>query len=195
VPLKAVIMNLLSIAAAYGVVVAVFEWGWGKGLLGVGNTGPVESFLPMMLFAILFGLSMDYEVFLLSRIREEYHRSGDNTEAVVTGITTTGRVITSAALIMISVFLSFVFGAEPTIKMIGLGLATAVFVDATIVRMVLVPSTMQLLGAANWWFPRWLDRVVPNLDIEGDGNLPPAEYEQRQANAPADTDERVPEPV
>ncbi len=177
VPLKAAIMNLLSIGAAYGVMVAVFQKGWGAGLFGVHQSLPIVSFVPMFMFAILFGLSMDYEVFLLSRIREEYDLSGDNTDAVVTGITTTARVITSAALIMISVFLSFVFGGEPTIKMVGLGLATAVFVDATIIRMVLVPSTMKLLGDANWWLPGWLDHVMPNLDIEGTTNLPAEEYE------------------
>ena len=121
---------------------------------------PIISFIPMFMFAILFGLSMDYEVFLLSRIREEYNQSGDNTESVIVGITTTARVITSAALIMISVFLSFVFGGDPTIKMMGVGLATAVFVDATIIRLVLVPATMKLLGNANWWFPKWLDRLA-----------------------------------
>ncbi len=177
VPLKAAIMNLLSIGAAYGVIVAVFQWGWGKDLIGVGKAGPIESFLPMMLFAILFGLSMDYEVFILSRIREEYNHTGDNTESVIVGITSTARVITSAALIMISVFISFVFGGEPTIKMMGLGLSTAVFVDATIVRMVLVPSSMRLLGNANWWLPTWLDRLLPDLDIEGESRLP---AEQRE---------------
>jgi RND superfamily putative drug exporter len=124
-------------------------------------------------------------VFLLSRIREAYLESHDNTDSVVTGITTTARVITSAALIMISVFLSFVFGDEPTIKMAGLGLATAVFVDATIVRLVLVPSTMRLIGDANWWLPRWLDRRLPNLDIEGESKLPPEELEGERPQVPA----------
>ena len=177
VPLKAAIMNLLSIGAAYGVIVAVFEWGWGASLFGVHQSLPIVSFIPMFMFAILFGLSMDYEVFILSRVREEYNHSGDNTESVIVGITATARVITSAALIMISVFISFVFGGEPTIKMMGLGLATAVFVDATIVRMVLVPSSMRLLGDANWWLPNWLDRLLPNLDIEGESRLPEAQYE------------------
>ena len=131
VPLKAAIMNLLSIGAAYGVIVAVFQWGWGASLFGVHESLPIVSFIPMFMFAILFGLSMDYEVFLLSRIRESYNHNHDNTESVVVGITSTARVITSAALIMISVFISFVFGGDATIKMIGLGLATAVFVDAT----------------------------------------------------------------
>jgi putative drug exporter of the RND superfamily len=131
----------------------------------------------MFMFAILFGLSMDYEVFLLSRVREEYLVAKDNTESIVVGITTTARVITSAAMVMIAVFLSFVLGDEPTVKMIGLGLATAIFVDATIVRMVLVPSAMQLMGRANWWLPGWLDRIIPNLDIEGETKLPPEEFE------------------
>ncbi|MCX6510499.1 MAG: MMPL family transporter [Actinobacteria bacterium] len=177
VPLKAAIMNLLSIGAAYGVIVAVFQWGWGAELFGVHQSLPIVSFIPMFMFAILFGLSMDYEVFILSRIREEYNHSGDNTESVIVGITATARVITSAALIMISVFISFVFGGEPTIKMMGLGLATAVFVDATIIRMVLVPASMRLMGNANWWLPKFLDRIIPNLDIEGESRLPEAEYE------------------
>jgi RND superfamily putative drug exporter len=171
VPLKAAILNLLSIGSAYGVVVAVFQWGWLKGLIGLEETVPIVSFVPMFMFAILFGLSMDYEVFLLSRVREEYLRTRDNTASVVTGIASTARVITSAALIMICVFLGFVFGADPVIKMMGLGLATAVLVDATIVRVVLVPATMALMGDANWWLPRWLDRVLPDLDVEGDMGL------------------------
>src|SRR5918995_2894128 len=146
VPLKAAIMNLLSIAAAYGVIVAIFQWGWLKGLVGLDQTVPIVSFVPMIMFAILFGLSMDYEVFLLSRIREEYYETKDNLRSVVNGLGATARVITSAALIMISVFLSFVGDPDPTVKMFGVGLAVAVFVDATIVRLVLVPATMELLG-------------------------------------------------
>ena len=153
VPLKAAAMNLLSIGAAYGVLVMVFQWGWGADLIGLESTVPIVSFIPMFMFAILFGLSMDYEVFLLSRIREEYLESGDNAASVVRGIAGTGRVITSAALIMISVFLGFVVSDDPTTKMFGLGLATAIFVDATLVRMVLVPATMTLLGDLNWWLP------------------------------------------
>ena len=166
VPLKAVIMNLLSIGAAYGVVVAVFEWGWGNGILGVEKTGPIAPFIPMMMFAILFGLSMDYEVFLLSRIREEYDRTGDNAVAVADGLASTARVITAAALIMVCVFGSFILGDSTTVKLFGLGLATAILVDATVVRMVLVPATMELLGDRNWWFPRWLDRIIPRLHVE-----------------------------
>ncbi len=163
VPLKAALMNLLSIGASYGVLVMVFQWGWGAGLIGLESTVPIVSFIPMFMFAIVFGLSMDYEVFLLSRVREEYLRSGDNTAAVIDGIAGTARVITSAALIMISVFLGFVLGDDPTTKMFGLGLATAIFVDATIVRLVLVPATMTLLGDANWWAPRWLGRLLPGV--------------------------------
>jgi RND superfamily putative drug exporter len=166
VPLKAVIMNLLSIGAAYGVVVAIFEWGWLSGPLGVQQTGPIAPFIPMMMFAILFGLSMDYEVFLLSRIREEYDRTGNNEIAVADGLASTARVITAAALIMVTVFGSFVLGDATTIKLFGLGLATAILVDATVVRMILVPATMELLGDRNWWFPRWLDRIVPRLHVE-----------------------------
>jgi RND superfamily putative drug exporter len=167
VPLKAAIMNLLSIGAAYGVVVAVFQWGWGADIIGVDRPAPIMAFIPMMLFAILFGLSMDYEVFLLSRIREEYDRSGDNATAVADGLAATARVITAAAAIMVIIFSSFVLGDDPFVKMFGLGLAVAVFVDATVVRMVLVPATMELLGEANWWLPRWLDRRLPRLDLEG----------------------------
>ena len=166
VPLKAAVMNLLSIGASYGVIVAVFQWGWLKGIFGLESTVPIVAFVPMMMFAILFGLSMDYEVFLLSRIREDYQESGDNLESVVNGLASTARVITSAALIMISVFLAFVPNPNPTVKMFGLGLAVAVFIDATIVRLVLVPATMELLGDANWWLPKWLDRILPKIEIE-----------------------------
>jgi RND superfamily putative drug exporter len=186
VPIKAAIMNVLSIGAAYGVIVAVFQWKWGSQLFGVHDSLPIISFIPMFMFAVLFGLSMDYEVFLLSRIREAYVDGHDNTESVIVGITTTARVITSAALIMICVFLSFVFGSEPAVKMVGLGLSTAVFVDATIVRMVLVPSTMRLMGDANWWVPKWLDKRLPNVHLEGEGALPPEELED---GAPGDADE------
>ena len=167
VPLKAAVMNLLSIGAAYGVIVAVFQWGWGKNLIGLEQTIPIVAFVPVMMFAILFGLSMDYEVFLLSRIREEYDKSGNNREAVAIGLAKTARVITSAALIMIAVFLSFVTSDSPTVKMIGLGLAVAVAVDATIVRLMLVPATMELLGNANWWLPEPLERLLPHINVEG----------------------------
>ena len=166
VPLKAAVLNLLSIGAAYGVIVAIFQWGWGRSLLGIDQLIPIVSFVPMMMFAVLFGLSMDYEVFLLSRIREEYLKTGKNVESVVSGISTTARVITSAALIMIAVFLSFVIQPDPVGKMFGIGLAVAVFIDATVVRIVLVPATMVLLGDANWWLPGWLDRILPKMSLE-----------------------------
>ena len=174
VPLKAAVMNLLSIGAAYGVIVAVFQWGWGRGLIGLHQSVPIVAFVPLMMFAILFGLSMDYEVFLLSRIREEYLLSGNNREAVAIGLAKTARVITSAALIMIAVFLSFVASGQPVIKMLGLGLAVAVAVDATLVRLVLVPATMELLGDANWWLPKWLDHHLPHINVDGPPVPPPA---------------------
>jgi putative drug exporter of the RND superfamily len=179
VPLKAALLNLLSIGAAYGVLVMVFQWGWGKGLIGLESTVPIVSFIPMFMFAVLFGLSMDYEVFLLSRVREEYLATGDNEASVIAGIAGTARVITSAALIMISVFGGFVLGDDPVIKMMGLGLATAILVDATVVRVVLVPATMKLMGDANWWLPAWLDRLLPTVDIEGETGLPVPEMELR----------------
>jgi RND superfamily putative drug exporter len=166
VPLKAAVMNLLSVAAAYGVIVAVFQWGWGRDLVGLSETVPIVSWVPMLLFAILFGLSMDYEVFLLSRIREEYRRTGDPRGSVAEGLTATARVITAAALIMIAVFLAFVANPEPVTKMVGLGLAAAVLIDATLVRMLMVPSLMVLMGRANWWLPRWLDRLLPGERLE-----------------------------
>jgi RND superfamily putative drug exporter len=166
VAIKAVIMNLLSIGAAYGVTVAIFQWGWGISLIGVGKAGPIESWAPMMLFAIVFGLSMDYEVFLLSRVKEEYDRTGNNADAVADGLAATARVITAAALIMVCVFSAFVLGYDRQLKLFGLGLATAVFIDATIVRMVLVPATMELLGDRNWWIPAWLNRVLPRVHLE-----------------------------
>ena len=166
VPLKAVIMNLLSIGAAYGVIVAVFQNGFLKDFVGIGKEGPIEAWAPMMLFAIVFGLSMDYEVFLLSRIKEEYDRDGDNAVAVAHGLANTARLITAAAAIMICVFGSFILGDMRVLKLLGFGLAFAVFIDATIVRLVLVPATMELLGARNWWFPKALD-WLPKLHIEG----------------------------
>ena len=177
VPLKAALLNLLSIGAAYGVLVMVFQWGWGMGIIGLESTAPIDPFIPLFMFAVLFGLSMDYEVFLLSRVREEYLATGDNDTSVIHGIAGTARVITSAALIMISVFLGFALGEDPAIKMVGLGLATAIFVDATIVRMVLVPATMKLMGDANWWIPGWLDRLLPTIGIEGETGLPEPEME------------------
>jgi len=191
VPLKAAVLNLLSIGAAYGVLVMVFQWGWGKELISLETTVPIVSFIPMFMFAVLFGLSMDYEVFLLSRVREEYAATGDNEEAVITGLASTARVITSAALIMISVFGAFVLGDDPVVKMMGLGLATAIFVDATIVRIVLVPATMKLMGDANWWLPAWLDRWMPKVDIDGGGHVAAASDEDPEQP----TSERDPELV
>ncbi len=167
VPLKAVVMNLLSIGAAYGVIVAIFQWGWASSLIGVAKPGPIDAWIPMFLFAIVFGLSMDYEVFLLSRIKEEYDRTKDNAVAVADGLAVTARVITAAALIMFCVFGAFVLGDDRSLKLFGFGLAIAVLIDATIVRMVLVPATMELLGDRNWWIPKWLDRVLPHIDVEG----------------------------
>jgi putative drug exporter of the RND superfamily len=165
VPLKAVVMNVLSIAATYGVLVAVFQWGWGGSLLGIAGA-PIEPFMPMILFAIVFGMSMDYEVFLLSRVKEEYTRTGDPVGSVADGLAGTARVITAAAAIMVVVFGSFVFEDDRLIKMLGAGLATAVVLDVTLVRMLLVPATMELLGARNWWLPRWMDRRLPRVDVE-----------------------------
>ncbi len=165
VPLKAVVMNLVSIGAAYGVMVAVFQWGWLGDVFGVSGA-PIEPWAPMMLFAIVFGLSMDYEVFLLSSVREEYDRTKDNSRAVVAGLASTARVITAAAAIMVCVFGSFVVAADRALKLMGLGLAVAVLVDATLVRLVLVPATMELLGDRNWWLPRWLDKVLPRWQVE-----------------------------
>jgi putative drug exporter of the RND superfamily len=176
VPLKAVAMNLLSIGGAYGIVVIVFQWGWLKDLFNLDHTFVIVSPLPTIFFAVLFGLSMDYEVFLLSRIREAYDATGDNAESVARGMAATGRVVTSAALIMTVVFGSFVANPSPLVKMMGLGLSTAILLDATVVRMVLVPATMALLGRANWWLPRWLDRRLPHLRMEGAG-VPPQQPE------------------
>jgi putative drug exporter of the RND superfamily len=166
VPLKAVVMNLLSIGAAFGLIVAVFQWGWGASLIGVDNTGPIISFFPIFLFAIIFGLSMDYEVFLMSRIHEEWEHRKDATEAVTRGLALTGRVITAAAAIMVTVFASFMIGEDRIIKLFGLGLAAAVFIDAVIIRSVLVPAVMQLFGKRAWWLPSWLDRILPRLHVE-----------------------------
>jgi RND superfamily putative drug exporter len=172
-------MNLLSIGAAFGVVVAIFERGWGAGLLGIG-AAPIEPFIPMMLFAIVFGLSMDYEVFLLSRVREEWQRTHDNSSAVADGLAATARVITAAAAIMVFVFGSFMLEHDRIFKLFGMGLALAVFIDATVVRMLLVPATMELLGDKNWWLPKWLDRLIPNIDVEGTPDAVEDEQPERE---------------
>ena len=175
IPATAAIMNMLSAAAAFGVITAVFQFGWGASLLGINSTGPIEAFIPVMMFAILFGLSMDYEVFLVTRIYEEWHRTQDNTLAVTRGLAATGRTITAAAAIMILVFGSFILGGQIIIEMFGLGLAVAVLLDALIVRSILVPSLMLIIGKANWALPKALDRVLPHLNVEGDveHDLPP----------------------
>jgi RND superfamily putative drug exporter len=181
IPLKAAAMNLLSIAAAYGVVVMVFQYGWGAGLIGLDGPVPIESFVPMMMFAVLFGLSMDYEVFLLTSFREHWERTGDVAVAVRRALADTGQVITSAALIMVGVFASFILADQTIAKMFGVGLATAVAIDASLVRCVLVPSIMVLAAKRTFWLPRWLDRLMPQLNVEGDPSAlesihrPPAE--------------------
>ena len=186
VPVKAVFMNLLSIAGSFGVLVAVFQWGWLAGVIGVDKKGPVEAFLPMLLFAVLFGLSMDYEVFLVSRIREEYVDSGENSEAVARGLSVTSRVITAAAAIMVAVFGAFALSDQRVVKEFGVGLACAIFIDATVVRLVLVPSLMQLAGRWNWWMPGRLDRLVPRIGAEpaGSARRAPAGRPEAKPEAP-----------
>jgi putative drug exporter of the RND superfamily len=166
IPVVASVMNLLSVGAALGVMTAVFEWGWGRSLLGFNGSVPVEVFIPVIMFSVLFGLSMDYEVFLVSRMYEEWHRSKDNRRAVTLGQAETGRVITAAAIIMILVFLSFLLGGSVIIQEFGIGLAAAIIIDAFVVRTVLVPSLMHVFGRANWWLPPWLDRRLPHLNVE-----------------------------
>lgn len=169
VAIKAAVLNVLSIAASYGVLVAVFQWGWGGPALGVSGTVPIESYVPMMMFAIVFGLSMDYEIFLLSRVHEAWLRTGDPKASVAHALEITARVITCAALIMVSVFAAFVINDNIVVKMLGVGLAVSVLIDATVVRLLLVPAVMTLLGSAAWWTPRWLDRILPHVDTEGEG--------------------------
>ncbi|MFH9990715.1 MMPL family transporter [Streptomyces luteogriseus] len=167
VAVKAAVLNVLSIAASYGVVVAVFQWGWGGPALGVHGKVPIESYVPMMMFAIVFGLSMDYEIFLLSRVHEAWLRTGDAKRSVAHALEITARVITCAALIMVSVFAAFIVSDNIVVKMLGLGLAVSVLIDATVVRLLMVPAVMTLLGRHAWWMPRWLDRVMPHIDAEG----------------------------
>ena len=183
VPVKAVLVNLLSVGAAYGVLVLAFQTERGADLLGLPGTVPIAAYVPVLMFAILFGLSMDYEVFLLSRVREEYLRTGDSRGSVVAGLGSTARVISSAALIMVCVFLGFALDPAVVIKMMGIGLATAITLDATIVRLVLVPATMALLGTRNWYLPAWLDRVLPNIDPHGLGEQVVQLPGQRQEQA------------
>jgi uncharacterized membrane protein YdfJ with MMPL/SSD domain len=165
-PIKAVLMNALSVAAAYGVLVMVFQWGWFDALTGFESLGYVQAITPALLLAIVFGLSMDYEVFMLSRIKERYHATGDTQQAVSQGLAASARTISSAALIMVAVFAIFAMTGVPQVKEIGVGLAVAIALDATIVRLVLVPTTMQLMGDFNWWIPKWLDRRLPDMDFE-----------------------------
>ena len=171
---KAAVLNLFSIAAAYGVIVAAFQWGWARGLLGVSENVPIEAYVPMIMFAIVFGLSMDYEVFLLSRVKEAWDHTHDHHKAVATGLESTGRVITCAALIMIAVFISFVTSTDVVIKQLSVGLAVSVLIDATVVRLILVPAVMYLLGTASWWLPGWLGRILPRIDVEGTEDPPAA---------------------
>ena len=186
IPAVAALMNLLSAGAAFGVMVAVFQWGWGASLIGVDKTGPIEAFIPVFVFAILFGLSMDYQVFLVSRMREAWVKGADNGRAVTHGLAATGRIITAAAAIMVLVFGSFAFGGQLVLKLFGLGLAVAVLLDALIVRTVLVPALMHLIGRANWWLPRWLERIVPRFSIEGEEAAePPARRKDEPAPRPA----------
>jgi RND superfamily putative drug exporter len=179
--IKAAAMNLLSVGAAYGVVVAVFQWGWGSSLIGMDEKVPIPAFVPMLMFAIVFGLSMDYEVFLISRIHEAYARTRDAHRSVALGIGGTARVITTAAAVMVVVFSSFVADSDPTVKMLAVGMAVSVLIDASVVRMVLVPAVMSLLGDHAWWLPRWLDKVLPHLSIEEEPEEAPAEARGRVA--------------
>jgi putative drug exporter of the RND superfamily len=164
---KAAVLNLFSIAAAYGIVVATFQWGWGRSVLGISEDVPIEAYVPMIMFAIVFGLSMDYEVFLLSRVQEVWDRTRDHHFAVASGLSSTGRVISCAALIMIAVFLSFVTSSQVVIKQLSIGLAASILIDATVVRLMLVPAVMFLFGTGSWWIPRWLDRILPHINVEG----------------------------
>jgi putative drug exporter of the RND superfamily len=187
IPLVSAAMNILSIGAAFGILVAVFQWGWFGNVVGINKAGPVEAFLPVMLFAILFGLSMDYQVFLVTRIHEEWLNTGDNRVAVRNGLAATGKTITAAALIMILVFGSFILGGERVIKEFGLGLAGGILIDALVIRMAVVPSVMLLIGKANWWFPKSLDRVLPHIGLERPAAAPTSdEVEEGQGGEPHD---------
>ncbi|MGW6566819.1 MMPL family transporter [Streptomyces sp. NPDC054975] len=181
IPVKAALMNVAAVASAFGIVVAIFQWGWGSELLGLGSAGPIEPFLPVIMVSVLFGLSMDYQVFLVSRMYEEWLETGDNRRAVRVGLAETSRVINSAAVIMISVFLAFVLSGDRVVAMFGIALAAAVALDAFVLRTLLVPALMHMLGGANWWIPRWLDRRMPRISIE-----PP------ESRAAADAREMIP---
>ena len=189
IPTQAAVMNLLSIGAAYGVLTAIFQYGWLSGVIGLSGPVPIVSYVPLFMFAILFGLSMDYEVFLVSQMEEHVPQGEDNESSVIGGLVTSARVITAAALIMMCVFGSFVLNGDPTIKQFGVGLAIAVILDATVVRCLLVPALMILMGRINWYMPHWLDRVVPHLSIEG------AEFFSRADGAGPAPDEPMPVPA
>ncbi len=191
VPATAAVMNLLAAGAAFGVVIGIFQFGWGSEPLGLGRAGPIEAFLPVIMLSILFGLSMDYQVFLVSRMHEEWVHTGKNRYAVTTGQATTGRVITAAAAIMICVFIAFVFGGQRVIAEFGIGLAAAVFLDAFVLRTVLVPAAMHWFGPANWWLPGWLDRALPHLSVEPADEPhfpPPPEVGKGSSDATASSD-------
>ena len=185
VPVKAALMNLLSIAASYGVLTAVFQWGWGASLIGLDGAIPIVSFVPLMMFAILFGLSMDYEVFLLTGISERYAVHGDARRAVVEGLGRIGRVIASAATIMFLVFASFVLNGNPTVKEFGIGLAVAIAIDVAFVRCMLVPAVMVMVGERMWWLPGWLDRILPQFSVEGEDFFERRDAEARAADLAA----------
>jgi RND superfamily putative drug exporter len=189
IPPQAALMNILSIGASYGVLTAIFQYGWLSGLIGLSGPVPIVSYVPLFMFAILFGLSMDYEVFLVSQIEEHVHAGEGNKQSVVSGLVTSARVITAAAAIMVFVFGSFVLNGDPTIKQFGIGLAVAVVLDATVVRCLLVPALMLLMGNINWYMPSWLDRVVPHVSIEG------AEFFAARDQPPAPPPEPEPTPA
>jgi RND superfamily putative drug exporter len=181
VPLTAAVMNLLAAGASFGVVVAIFQWGWGSDALGIGKGGPIESWAPVMFFAILFGLSMDYQVFLVSRMHEEWVHTRDNKRAIRVGQAETGGIITAAALIMITVFFGFVLDPNRVVKLLGIGLASAIFLDAFVLRTILVPSLMHIIGKPNWYFPKWLERITPRVSVEPADEEPAAEKELIEA--------------
>ncbi|WP_043194117.1 MMPL family transporter [Streptomyces sp. NRRL F-2664] len=195
IPLKAAAMNVAAVASSFGVVVAIFQWGWGSERLGLGSAGPIEPFLPVIMVSVLFGLSMDYQVFLVSRMYEEWLETGDNRRAVRVGLAETSRVINSAAVIMISVFLAFVLSGDRIIAMFGIALAAAVALDAFVLRTLLVPALMHMLGGANWWLPAWLDRRLPRISIEPPAHRPHAKLPAQRSGAVPATSEDGTEPA
>ncbi|MFE9257243.1 MMPL family transporter [Streptomyces sp. NPDC006879] len=192
IPLKAALMNVAAVASSFGIVVAIFQWGWGSELLGLGSAGPIEPFLPVIMVSVLFGLSMDYQVFLVSRMYEEWLETGDNRRAVRVGLAETSRVINSAAVIMISVFLAFVLSGDRIIAMFGIALAAAVALDAFVLRTLLVPALMHMLGGANWWLPAWLERRLPRISIEAPGSgIDTGDQQRATLPAPRPAEERA----